>query len=130
MGKLLDVIASQLKIRVDAEENCYKDVSEEVRKLFGREFNHHLYRKLKTIDVGEYVDYMYECGHSRPLGTIMYNANDNLAEVLKKLPELPDGESYAFPPNSYIAFTLTSKYHKQFKIKISLVSSVFENAGL
>jgi len=130
MAKLLDVIVSQLRIRVDEKENSDKEVPSEVMELFKKEFNHHLYRKLKTIKVGEYVDYMFECGYSRPLGTIVYNANDNLAEVLKKLPKLPEGESYAFPPNSYIAFTLTGKYNKQFKIEINLVTDVFIKAGL
>lgn len=129
MAKLLDVIAEQLKVRRLGGDTS-EEVSEQVRKIFKKEFNHHLYRKLKTINVGEHIDYMYDCGKERPLSVLNDNANLNLAEVLKKLPELPEGEYYAFPPNSYISFTLTEKFSRQCKVKISVVSEVFVKAGL
>ena len=142
MGKLLDAIASQLSIRsmrnegssegltVETKGYVYQDVSEEIRNLFKKEFNRHMYRKLRQINKGESIEYMFDCGTERPLSLLMDDANDNLAEVFNKLPQLPEGEVYAFPPNSYISITLRAKMGRRMHIKINLVSDVFVKAGL
>ena len=139
MEKLLNAIASRLSVRVTVEESSkktlegvltltvkmkmydHRDVSEEVRKLFKKELNNHLFTKLQEIEVGEYVDYEFECGQVRPLGTLMKDANDNLAEVLLKLPALEDGESYELPFETYIRFTLTGKDNQGATVKSNIV---------
>lgn len=139
MEKLLNAIASRLTVRVTVEEQSekmlegvltvtmamfeHKDVSDEVRELFKKELNNHLSTKLKEIEVGEYVDYGFDYGQVRPLGTLMEDANDNLAEVLLKLPPLNDGECYDFPCDTYIRFTLTGKDEQEAKVKPNIVCS-------
>lgn len=124
MERLLDAIASGLDIRgaerkelkvsdeylftIEADWSDYKDVSPEVRELFKKEFETHLLEKVKKLDVGEHVDYGFEC-NDKPLGTLMEGANDNLAEVLLKLPALNEGEAYELPEDTYVRFTVTER---------------------
>lgn len=137
MEKLLNAIASRLNVRVTVEEQAeetlegvltvkmamfdHKDVSDEVRQLFKKELNNHLFTKLHEVEVGEYVEYGFDYGRVRPLGTLMEDANDNLAEVLLKLPTLPAGESYDFPCDTYIRFTLTEKDENEATVKPNIV---------
>lgn len=51
----------------------------------------------------------------------MENVNDNLAEALLKFPTLEDGESYDFPCDTYIRFTLTGRDDKKATIKPNIV---------
>lgn len=137
MEKLLNAIASRLSVRVTVEEDAketpegilqvkmfmydHKDVSDEVRDLFKKELNNHLFIKLQEIEVDEYVDYEFECGQVRPLGTLREDANDNLAEVLLKLPALKEGESYDLPVETYIRFTLISKNNQKVTVKPNII---------
>ena len=132
MEKLLNAIASRLNVRVIAEESSssavdsiitvtmhmydYKETSDEVKELFKKELNNHIFNKLQEIEVNESVEYMFECGQVRPLGSIMDDANDNLAEVLQKLPALPEGEKYTLPFETYIRITLTKKSEDDVKV--------------
>ena len=138
MHKLLNAIASRLNVRIvvedDPEETLqevvtvtmqmfdYRDVEDEVRELFKKELNNHLFTKLHEMKVGEKVEYGFDYGDVRPLGTIMEESNDNLAEVLLKLPALNDGEKYVFPCDTYIRFTLIDKKDNHFNAKASMVS--------
>lgn len=132
MEKLLNVIASRLKVRTIAEESSskavdsiitvtmhmfdYKEASDEVKELFKKELNNHIFNKLQETEVEESVVYMFEFGQVRPLGTIMDDANDNLAEVLQKLPILPEGEKYTLPFETYICITLTKKSKEDIRV--------------
>lgn len=139
MDKLLNAIASRLNVRIVVEEERYtnlvngvvtfsmeffdyRDVSEEVRELFKKELNNHLFSKLQEAKIGEHVEYGFDYGNVRPLGTLMEDTNDNLAEVLLKLPALNDGEKYVFPCDTYIRFTLIDKKDNHFNAKVSMVS--------
>lgn len=51
----------------------------------------------------------------------MEDANDNLAEVLLKLPDLPDGERYVFPSRTYICFTLTGRNGKKVDVEPGII---------
>jgi len=135
MGKLLDAVASQLSIRSICKESgnyINKDVTKETKELFKKEFQRHMYLKLKKIKVGETIDYVFGSIDNKLGAQPMNSANENLAEVLNKLPQLENGESYAFPNNSYIYITLTAQKAKrgQKRMKISLVSDSFVKAGL
>lgn len=139
MEKLLNAIASRLTVRVTVKKQSektlegvltvtmamfdHKDVSDEIRELFKKEFNNHLFTRLKEIEVGEYVEYGFDYGNLRPLGTLMEDANDNLAEVLLKLPPLNDGEFYDFPCDTYIRFTMTGKDENEATVKPNIVCS-------
>ena len=139
MDKLLNAIASRLTIRVVVEEESektlqgvvtvtmqmfdHRDVEEEVKELFKKELNNHLFTKLQDLKVGEYVDYGFAYGDVRPLGTLMEEANDNLAEVLLKLPALNDGETYDFPCNTYIGFTLSERNEEKATVKPNYLST-------
>ena len=139
MDKLLNAIASRLTIRVVVEEESektlqgvvtvtmqmfdHRDVEEEVKELFKKELNNHLFTKLQDLKVGEYVDYGFAYGDVRPLGTLMEEANDNLAEVLLKLPALNDGETYDFPCNTYIGFTLIERNEEKATVKPNYLST-------
>lgn len=137
MDKLLNAIASRLTIQVVVEADKTlqgvvtvtrqmfdrRDVEDEVKELFKKELNNHLLTKLQDLKVGEYVDYGFAYGNVRPLGTLMEEANDNLAEVLLKLPSLNDGETYDFPCNTYIGFTLTERNEEKATVKPNYVST-------
>lgn len=139
MDKLLNAIASRLTIRRVVEEEVeqtwkgvvtftmqmfdHRDVEDEVKELFKKELNNHLFTKLQNLKVGEYLDYGFDYGDVRPLGTLMEEANDNLAEVLLKLPALNDGETYDFPCNTYFGFTLTEKNEEKATGKLNCAST-------
>ena len=144
MEKLLNAIASRLYVRVVVEEQSektlqgvvtvtmhmfdHRDVTDEVRELFKKELNNHLFTKLQNMEAGEYVEYGFDYGNVRPLGTLMEDANDNLAEVLLKLPTLNDGETYDFPCDTYIRFTLTEKDEKKVSLKPNTVCQWIKEA--
>lgn len=144
MDKLLTVIASGLDIRsavninfekvlqdnsnVIASESDYQEVINKARRRFKKEFKNHLFNKLKKIEVGEYVDYYFDYGNIRPLGIIMERANDNMAEVLIKLPTLKDGECYVFPHGTYISFELIERYQKGGTVKLNSICSWIKEA--
>lgn len=138
MEKLLNAIASRLSIRsLNEERNVstvnnsitvtihsfgYEERMNGIREIFKKELNEHIFRKLQKRKVGGHVDYMFECGKHRPLGYIMNEANDNLAEVLQKLPVLQNGERYVFPENTYFNFILIQKDENEVKAKVGIVS--------
>ena len=129
MGKILEEVASQLSIRSISKEGgsyIYKEVTDGTRALFKKEFHQELYRKLKKVKVGESVDYIFGSIDNKFRKQPIMSANKNLEDVLIKLPELEEGESYAFPPNLYICITLTAQSAKrgQKRPKISLVSDM------
>lgn len=144
MEKLLNAIASRLNVRVVVEEHSektlqgvlyvtmqkfdHKDVTNEVRELFKKELNNHVFTKLQKMEAGEYVEYGFDYGNVRPLGTLMEDANDNLAEVLLKLPTLNDGETYDFPCDTYIRFTLTEKDEETASVKPNMVCQWIKEA--
>ena len=125
MEKLLNAIASRLNVRIVVEKYWknehnaglavtmqmfeHRKVTDEVRELFKKELNSHLFTKLQQMEAGECVEYSFDYGELRPLGILMEDANDNLAEVLLKLPNLKEGESYYFPCDTYIRFTIIKK---------------------
>ena len=135
MERLLDAIANRLTIRVTTEEQSeqisegvsvswtmyeHKPISEDIRKIFKKEFNNHLFTKLTEAEIGDSVEYLYECGNVRPIGTILDYANDNMADVLDKLPKLEEGEQYDLPTDTYIGFILQNKGEDgKFRTKIS-----------
>lgn len=126
MEKLLDAIASELKVRVLVKERFektphgieigtmqmfdYRDVTDEERELFKKEFHKHLVAKLQEMRDGESVEYGSD--YEGAQGIFIEGANDNLAEVLLKLPTLKDGETYSLPFGTYICITLTEKDKK------------------
>lgn len=137
MEKLLDAIASGLDIRGAEEKDLkvsdeypliietdwydYKEVSQEVIELFKKELRNHLIENVKKLDVGEHVDYGFEYD-SKPLGTLMEEANDNLAEVLLKLPAHDERESYKLPEDTYVRFTVTERYENKVLVNPDIVS--------
>lgn len=128
MEKLLNAIASRLTVRIVVEEQPYetlqglnitmqifelRDVTDEVRELFKKELKNHLFTKLQNMRFCESVAYSFD-----------YNkgANDNLAEVLLKLPILNDGEYYVFTSETYIRFTVAKREAENTTIDLSVVS--------
>ena len=138
MEKLLNAIASRLTIRSVNEERKtttvnspitvtihpfgYEERMNSIRERFKKELNEHIFRKLQKRKTGGYVDYMFECGKHRPLGYIMDEANDNLAEVLQKLPVLQNGERYVLPANTYFSFILLKKDENEVEVKVEILS--------
>lgn len=123
MEKLLNAIASRLKIRVTKESANhlggaltismgtfeYKDVPEETRELFKGQLVLHLLSKISGCKFGEKVEYIFDFGNVRPLGNIREDANDNMAEILFKLPFLNEGECYVLPIDTYIGFEMVQE---------------------
>ncbi len=141
MKDFLDAIASRLNVRIVVEEHSgevlqglnitmqmfnYREVTDEVRDLFKNELRNHIFAKLQTMEVGESAEYVFDCGDIRPLGTLMQDANDNLSEVLLKLPTLDDEETYSLPSDTFICFTLTKKEVESVSIKPSVCPWIME----
>lgn len=134
MEKLLNAIVSKLEIRTPVEEHFkeelngvlnikmtmfkHRNVPDEVKEQFKKEFNNHLYMKCKEENGFGYVDYIFEYGLKRPIGKLMEDANDNLAEVLLKLPPLNEGESYELPSDTYMRFSVGKKHPNDEKIQV------------
>ena len=141
MEKLLNVISKELKIRfIEKEEKLnnisnviiclytYEDTNDEVKRLFKKELRNHIFEKLENQEVGEFVEYMFDWGDFRPLGSIMEDANDNLAEVLQKLPKLPENAQYVFPIDTYFCLTVTDKSEDKSSLTSSAVSEWISKA--
>lgn len=126
MEKLLNLLSSKLQIRTSApqqvaicsgdKEFCepfrrfqYKEAPKEVKESFKKKLENHVFSKADQLSVGERLDYLFDYGKKRPLGTLMAEANDNMAEVLLQLPELDDGECYVLPLDTYFSFEVTEK---------------------
>lgn len=137
MDKLLTAIASGLSIRPDVNSKSekalqkisnttvyecdYKDITNRARKRFKKEFADHLFNKLKKIEVGECVEYYFNYANIRSIETIIEKANDNMAEVLLRLPALKEGENYEFPYDTYISFKLIERYEAGGTVEINSV---------
>lgn len=139
MEKLLNTLVSRLSVRMVASEPSIKtwkgvskdsfdcrDVSDSIKEIFKIEFDNQLYSKMQRMEVGESIVYGFDYDSVRPLGTLMEDANDNMAEVLLKLPALKDGESYAFPRDTYLQFTLIDKREENILITPVLSDWILE----
>lgn len=112
LEKLFDVFASGLFIKhapaakeeEDGEEtrSSTEPASDEVRETFRNLMSEHLYKKLDRCHVGGSITYDYYLGKIRgsKLGhadSVVLTINSNLQDIIDELPELPDGDEYAFP---------------------------------
>ena len=98
---VLEAIASRLTVRTVVQEQSgsgpmglgvtmqmydHKEVSDEVKALFEEELDNHLRSKLQGMEIGDSVDYGFEYGNVRPLGTLMEDANDSHKEQSSEYP--------------------------------------------
>ena len=127
MEKLLNLLSSKLQIRTHAAQQPttisvgyrefvglfkrfeYRDAPERVKALFKEKLEEHIFSKTEKLNVGEKIAYSFDYRNVRPLGTLMYEANDNMAEVLLALPKLGNGEYYALPLDTYFSLEVTEK---------------------
>ena len=127
MEKLLNMLSNKLQIRTHAVQQVntissgnrkfvgpfkrfeYIEVPNEVKTLFKEKLEAHIFSKADQIEAGEKLEYSFDYGNARPLGTLMNEANDNVAEVLLGLPKLCDGECYVLPLDTYFCFVVTEK---------------------
>ena len=113
MDRLLDIVSEKLIVRFKLKGNedtdhiegirslssgiGYRFISKEVKDLFKTLLEEHVVSKLEESDFEESVMYVFDRSCKEDLGTIIRHANDNMAEVLMKLPPLKEGEEYHLP---------------------------------
>ncbi len=141
MEKLLNAMASCLFLRVTEKEGAYvpegavasftnefdhKETDDETKTIFKRAFKRHLVSKMKEMKDGGIVEYTYDYETRGPMGTIMEDANKNMAEVLLELPSLKDGECYEFPYDTYIRFKFEKRGKKKNGVKFEACEWIME----
>ena len=127
MEKLLNALSKKLQIRTPAVQQVktislgdrkfvgpfkrfeYIEVPNEVKTLFKDKLHTHIFSKADLIGLEAKLEYSFDYGNVRPLGTLINEANDNMAEVLLELPKLGDRECYVLPLDTYFSFTVTEK---------------------
>lgn len=124
LEKLPKVFASGLYIRrtsVDKVESTdgskrtrevtkttQKPVSEETREMFKTLMEESLEKRLGRCPIGFFVTYSYHIGKIRG-NDLQYKEclaltiSENLRDILSELPELEEGEEYAFPADTSIS---------------------------
>ncbi len=139
INKLLNAITEGLNLRCLVDEQpeeklegdltlkvtmfSTKDVSDEVKELFKQEFYNHLLEKFRESEEGEFITYSFNDGMKKYIGTVQQQANDNMAEVLLKLPSLEKGESYQFPDDTYVTFALIEKSDQKMYAEVAKASA-------
>lgn len=129
MQLIISIIAERLKVRMLIKEenkgigiSTYRyivaDVPEYVKSLFTEELLNHMAKKARSLKKGDYFEYLYNYGTYRPLGKIMYEANDNLAEVLSTLPKLKTNAEY-FLPETFLGLEV-DEYNGRDVIKLEV----------
>ena len=141
MEKLLNAMASCLFVRVTKKEGAYvpegavvsfdnefdhNETDDETKAIFKRAFKRHLVSKMKEMKDGGIVEYTYDYETRGPLGTIMEDANKNMAEVLLELPSLKEGKCYEFPYDTYIRFKLVKRDKKKNRVEIEVCDWISE----
>lgn len=115
MENVLNAFASGLKIQYQTEEKMeFKPASEEQITAFKEAMKKHLASRGKIREYGDIITYDYYRAKIR--GGMrgfderhVESANANLAEVLLKLPKLPEGECYVFPTPTFVSFQIVGK---------------------
>lgn len=129
METLLNVLASKLTVQslVETEqiktddcltcfraEFCYENVPDNIKEQFKDSLIEHLSSKLREIEIGEYVDYAFDCSFFSPSSSM----NKYMEEVLSKLPSLDMDKKYHLPPDTFFKIKKVSNVGS----KINLVA--------
>lgn len=122
MEKLLEAFASGLLIRVSSEmkEAVNKPANEEQKAVFKEVLRKHLDSVGERRKLDDVVTYDFHLGRIRgerrdQHEEFIESYNGNLAEVILRLPELPEGESYVFPTPTSVSFKIVAKDWKKAK---------------
>lgn len=112
METLLNVLARKLTVQslVETEqiktddcltcfraEFCYENVTDDIKEQFKDSLIEHLSSKLRKIEIGEYVDYAFNCSLLCPSSSL----NKYMEEILSKLPALESNQKYYLPPDTF-----------------------------
>lgn len=118
--KLLEAFPKGLHVRHDPivkegedaskkEEPYHTHATAETKEAFKNALREHLEKKLNWCHIGEKVTYNYFLGTIRNASSIenrglaVASFNLDLQEVVDKLPQLSEGESYVFPAKTYVS---------------------------
>lgn len=139
--KLLEAFSKGLHVRHEpvVKEGEKPDIyhthaSNEVREIFKNALKEHLERKLDWCQIGESVTYNHFLGTVRNSTTIenqgaaVRSINSNLQEVMDKLPELPEGETYVFPAQTAVSVKVTGFTQDEIMTSFENVSSWLKEA--
>lgn len=115
MEKMLRVLATGLKIYQPSEEGRnFKQAGQEQMDAFVEEMKKHLVSRGKMYEYGDIITYDYyqariRGGDRQVDERYVESPNANLGQVLSELPELSEGEYYAFPSPTFISFQIVGK---------------------
>lgn len=135
---LSKAIAKGLYIQVSTlrknEDSTYthifekKSVSDEIRRQFETALVRQMTKKIKKCDYGTTLVYAFNIISpviDFALRSITSEGSYNIDEVLTSLPELPDGESYEFPYDTYIILEVIDKNNVESLCMCNWISQAF-----
>lgn len=103
-----EVIPESKNSKKDLRNVSYTRASLEVKEAFKAVLRENLLSKLEKCSIGEKISYSFYLGtvhspHSVYHGDPAQSINQNLQEVIDKLPKLPEGEEYVFPDHTSVS---------------------------
>lgn len=109
------------QINMESVELNYKPAPQEIRQQFAEKLDTFLCELIKKRD---FIDFSFEYHY---LGNLENNFTDNLARILRQLPQLPIEENYSFFSKTSLIVTVQGKdEHGNHNIKVTMSDNIKE----
>lgn len=109
------------QINMESVELNYKPALQEIRQQFAEKLDTFLCELIKKRD---FIDFSFEYHY---LGNLENNFTDNLARILRQLPQLPIEENYSFFSKTSLIVTVQGKdEHGNHNIKVTMSDNIKE----
>ena len=109
------------QINMESVELNYKPAPQEIRQQFAEKLDTFLCELIKKRD---FIDFSFEYHY---LGNLENNFTDNLARILRLLPQLPIEENYSFFSKTSLIVTVQGKdEHGNHNIKVTMSDNIKE----
>ena len=106
---------------MESVELNYKPALQEIRQQFAEKLDTFLCELIKKRD---FIDFSFEYHY---LGNLENNFTDNLARILRQLPQLPIEENYSFFSKTSLIVTVQGKdEHGNHNIKVTMSDNIKE----
>lgn len=109
------------QINMESVELDYKPAPQEVRQQFAEKLDAFL---CNLIEKRDFIDFSFEYHN---IGNLENNFTDNLARILRQLPELPISENYSFFSKTSLMVTVYGKDENgNHKINVTMSDNIKE----
>lgn len=109
------------QINMESVELNYKPAPQEIRQQFAEKLDTFLCELIKKRN---FIDFSFEYHY---LGNLENNFTDNLARILRQLPQLPIEENYSFFSKTSLIVTVQGKdEHGNHNIKVTMSDNIKE----